>query len=85
VIPVGSDAEWVVVFSTADQAEADMIHGLLESNGFPVIVQSKGLKGMATLFGHAAVGQLVIKVPPDQVEAARALLEAPIDPGFDDE
>lgn len=69
-------ADWVEVFVTHDQMEMEMIKGLLASNGFEVVVEAKDWKQMPVIFGHAAKGELVIKVPPDMAEAAIALLEA---------
>ncbi len=71
--------EWVEVFRTSDQMEMEFIRGLLETNGFPVVVEAKGLKAMPSIFGHAAYGELILKVPPDLEAQARALLEAPVE------
>lgn len=68
--------EWEEVFRTGEQVEAELVRGLLSTNGFPVVVEAKGLKSMPVIFGHAAYGELILKVPPDRWEEARALLEA---------
>lgn len=74
-----SYAAWVEVFVTHDQMEMEMIKGLLTTNGFEVVVEAKGWKQMPVIFGHAATGELVIKVPPDKADAAIALLAADVE------
>ena len=70
--------EWVEVFRTHDQMEAEFFKGLLQTNSIPVILEPKGLKALPGIFGHAALGQLVLKVPPDLAELAQQILAAPI-------
>lgn len=69
--------EWVEVFRTHDQMEAEFFKGLLQTNSIPVILQAKGLKALPGIFGHAALGQLVLKVPPGLADLAEQLLAAP--------
>ena len=71
--------DWEVVFRTAQQVEMELIRGLLETNGFPVVVQATGLKSMPVIFGAAAYGEWILKVPPDRAEQARELLAARAD------
>ncbi|MGE5673084.1 MAG: DUF2007 domain-containing protein [Mycobacterium leprae] len=73
---MGQYDAWIEVFRTGDQVEAEVIRGLLQTNGFPVVVEAKGLKSMAVLLGHAAQGELIVKVPPDRADEARAMLAA---------
>lgn len=72
--------EWEEIFRTGDDVEAEMVRGLLEMNGFPVVVESKGLKALPTIFGHAASGERILRVPPDMAEAAREFLAAAPEP-----
>ncbi|MFZ5813861.1 MAG: putative signal transducing protein [Bacillota bacterium] len=72
--------EWVEVFRTTDQIEAEFMKGLLETSQIPVLMEAKGLKAMPYIFGHAASGQLLLKVPPDLAELARQILEAEAEP-----
>lgn len=74
-----SKESWEPVFRTHDQIEAELIRGLLTTNGFPVIVESKGQKAMAVIFGNAATGELILKVPPDLAEQALEFLAADIE------
>lgn len=76
---MASKEGWVEVFRTHDQMEAELIKGLLTTNGFPVVVQPKGAKTMPVIFGHSAPGQLVLTVPSELAEQARALLEAEVE------
>lgn len=71
--------EWVEVFITHDQMEAEFMKGLLETSSIPVVVEAKGLKAMPFYFGHSALGQLILKVPPDRADLAKALLEARVE------
>lgn len=72
--------DWEVVFQTESQVEAEIIKGLLATGNIPVVVQPKGLKSMATIFGHSVGGQLLLKVPPDQADLARQLIAADFEP-----
>lgn len=73
---MAQDPKWEEVFATSDQVEAELVRGLLDTSGIPVVIEAKGLKAMPTYFGHAAYGELILKVPPDQVDLALALLAA---------
>lgn len=70
--------EWVEVFRTHDQMEAEFFKGLLQTNSIPVILEARGLKALPGIFGHAALGQLVLRVPPDLADLAEQLLAAPV-------
>lgn len=68
--------EWEEVFIATEPMEAEMIKGLLETGGIPVLIEARGLKAMPYIFGNSAYGQLFLKVPPDQVDLARSILQA---------
>ncbi len=68
-----------MVFRTSDQVEAEFIRGLLVTSEIPAVLEAKGFKSMAVFFGHSAIGELLIKVPPDLEELALQLLAAPAD------
>jgi hypothetical protein len=75
-------ADWEEVFIATEPMEAEMVKGLLESAGIPVVIEARGLQAMPGIFGHGAPGQLRLKVPPDQVDLALAILRAESeDPG----
>lgn len=68
--------EWVEVFSTSEPMEAELVKGLLETNQIPVLIQARGQKALGFIFGSAAVGEFVLKVPPDLAELAGEILAA---------
>ncbi|HYG57490.1 MAG TPA: DUF2007 domain-containing protein [Symbiobacteriaceae bacterium] len=70
---------WVEVFRTGEDFHMEFMRGLLTTNGIPVVVERQGFKDMPIILGVAAVGQLILKVPPDREREARELLEAPVE------
>jgi|GEM_PF-6184180 len=69
--------KWEIVYNTHDELDCEFAKGLLSTNGFPVVMERRGAKTLAGIFGHAAaLGELVLKVPPDVAEQAKALLAA---------
>lgn len=86
------DVEWVEVFRAPDHIEAEIVRGLLEASGIPVIIEARGAQALPYILGPARVGgYILVLVPPDQEEAARELLAArgeppsPPDPDGGDE
>lgn len=73
------EQEWEEVFRTPGQVEAELMKGLLATNGFSVVVEATGLKSMPVFFGHAAIGEFVLMVPSSQAEQARQLLAADVE------
>lgn len=67
---------WVRVYETGDDLQMEFVRGLLTTNGVPVIVQRTGAKDMGMIFGAAATGSLILKVPPDMEETALGLIES---------
>jgi Putative prokaryotic signal transducing protein len=63
--------DWVEVASTGDDAEAEIIAGLLESEDIPVEIQ-----GAPSPFPEdlGALGFTKVFVPPDRAEEARTLI-----------
>lgn len=70
---------WVEVFRTHDDMEAELVRGLLKTGNIPVMIEGRGMKSMPYIFGHAAFGQLILKVPPDLADLARELLAAQVE------
>jgi len=64
------DDELVTVFDTKDEAEVMVVQGLLESQGIETLVGNPEVP-QDVLPG---VGAIVIRVRPDQAEAARNLI-----------
>jgi hypothetical protein len=63
-------SELVIVFDTKDEAEAMVVKGLLESAGIDSMISNPEVP-QDVLPG---VGEIVIRVRPDQAEAARNLI-----------
>ena len=75
------DVEGVEVYKAPDHIEAELIRGLLEGNGIPVLTDARGAQALPFILGPARVGGFIsILVPPDQEEAARELLAAREEP-----
>ena len=71
-----STGDWVQVFETGDDLQMEFVRGLLTTNGIPVVVQRTGAKEMGIIFGAAATGSLILRVPPDLEQQALELLES---------
>ena len=63
--------EWVEVASSGDDEEAEIIAGLLESEGFPVVIEGPSSSFPEDL---GAMGMSRVLVPPDRAEEARVLI-----------
>ncbi len=63
--------EWVEVASSGDDEEAEIIAGLLESEGFPVVIEGSSSSFPEDL---GAMGMSRVLVPPDRAEEARVLI-----------
>jgi hypothetical protein len=63
--------EWVEVASSGDDEKAEIIAGLLESEGIPVEIE-----GAPSSFPEdlGTLGRTRVLVPPDRAEEARALI-----------
>lgn len=69
------DAEWVEVHKAPDHVEAELVRGLLEASGIPVLTQARGAQALPFLLGPARVGgHIAILVPPECEQTARELL-----------
>jgi hypothetical protein len=66
--------ELVKVAYAQNQAEAEMIQGLLENEGIPSVLQALGVNGPQLGFGVLVRSPQRVMVRADQTEEARALL-----------
>lgn len=57
-----------------------MVKGLLEQSGIRVIQVLKGFKSLTPIFGMGASGEIELKVHPDAVDLARAIIAAEPEP-----
>ncbi len=64
--------DWVEVASSGDDEEAEIIAGLLESEGFPVVIEGTPSSPFPEDLG--AFGRTRVLVPPDRAEEARVLI-----------
>lgn len=66
-----ADSELVEVFDTQQESEAMVVHGLLESAGIDSIISNLD----APQDVLPGVGGVVVRVNPEQAEAARQIIE----------
>lgn len=71
----------LVELHRCDQAEAVVVKSLLESEGIPALLRSR-LAHSVHPFTVGAQGEVVILVPPAEVERARVLLQERKGPGL---
>ncbi len=69
--PVPDNQELVEVFGTKEESEAMVVRGLLESAGIDTLVS--GLDAPQDIL--PGVGGIIVRVPADQAEDARRILE----------
>jgi hypothetical protein len=67
-------ADLVEVAYVPDRAQAEMILGLLESNGIPSLLQQTGINGPLVGVGLLPDAAQRVMVDPDRADAARTLL-----------
>ncbi|MDO8684049.1 MAG: DUF2007 domain-containing protein [Armatimonadota bacterium] len=68
------DEEWVSLGSIADEAEFQIVKGLLESSGIPVWVRSD-IISWAGINRPGDIGEKFISVPASKVEEAREIIK----------
>lgn len=66
---------WIVVYKSGTDYDADIVRDRLDDAGIPAVVLTQRDHAFNLTVGDLA--QVHVLVPPDHVEAARALLEAP--------
>ena len=70
-VPIERERELVKVFDTADEAEALVVQGLLESNGIEALRAYRD----APQDVLPGVGGIVLRVRPSDAEEARSIIE----------
>ncbi len=70
-VPIERERELVQVFDTADEAEALVVQGLLESNGIEALLTNLD----APQDVLPGVGGIVLRVRPSDAEEARSVIE----------
>lgn len=66
--------EFVTIFSTRSPVEADVVRGLLETNGIMAFILSATSRSIFP-FSVSELGEVRIVVHPDEVEEARRIIE----------
>ena len=69
--PMPEESQLVQVFGTQDEAEAQVVRGLLESAGIEALLT--GLDAPQDIL--PGVGGVVVRVAPEQADEARRLIE----------
>lgn len=70
-LPIERERELVSVFDTADEAEALVVQGLLESNGIETLLTNLD----APQDVLPGVGGVVLRVRPQDADEARSIIE----------
>ncbi len=68
----GDSQDWVEVTAVGDDEEAEIIAGLLESEGIPCEIEGSPASPWPENLG--AMGTSRVMVPPDRLKEARALI-----------
>ncbi len=70
-----SDEEWVPVLTTPNQAQAEILRGLLEAQGVSVwLLQEPAARAIGLQVGP--LGEIQLLVPQSQAAQARAVVDA---------
>jgi hypothetical protein len=72
-MPAGKDAEWIVIYETPSQSDADLVRTTLEVAGYRVGLQREATPGVL-IPGYDTPGRLTISVPPEDADDARDYL-----------
>ena len=71
-----SEQQWDVIDSVPGEIQAELLRGLLVSQGIPAYLSQEGLGHFGYVVTVGALGKVDILVPASKVEEARAVLEA---------
>ncbi len=78
------DERWVVVLTTYNQAQADILRGLLEAQGVPArLLQEPAARALGLQVGP--LGEIQIVVPESRAAAGQAVVSAFFRGDFEDE
>ncbi|MDI6801284.1 MAG: DUF2007 domain-containing protein [Thermodesulfovibrionales bacterium] len=69
--------EWVEIYITYDQLEAEMIKDLLESGGIPVVLRSSKVSPYPVNIGK--IGEVKILVRDEDKETSEKVIEGRVD------
>ncbi|OGO27031.1 MAG: hypothetical protein A2Z16_01500 [Chloroflexi bacterium RBG_16_54_18] len=69
-----ADTEWEVVSETAGSFNAEMLKGLLEAQGIPVLLSQEGLGHSVYSLTVGPLGRVQVLVPAELIDRARSVL-----------
>ena len=70
-----SEKKWAVLDEVGGTLNAELIKGLLEAQGVPVILSQEGAGHSVYAMNVGSLGQVQLLVPEDRLEEARQILE----------
>jgi len=70
----GQHEKWVVIFTTYDPLEAEIIKDLLESGGIPVVVRSSKVRPYPVNIGKIGEVKILVR-EEDKAEAEKVIEE----------
>jgi hypothetical protein len=70
-----NNIEWEVVDEVPGDLTAEILKGLLEAQGIPVLLSQEGLGHSAIAITVGSLGRVQMLVPPQMVERARQVLK----------
>jgi hypothetical protein len=70
-----TDNEWVVVHEADGNLQAEIMRGLLEAQGIPVLLSQEGAGHFAYVTTVGSLGIVEVMVPSEHVQAAQRVLE----------
>ena len=71
-----SEQQWEVIDSVPGEIQAELLRGLLVSQGIPAYLSQEGLGHFGYVVTVGALGKVDILVPSSRIEEARAVLDA---------
>ena len=66
---------WKSVYTVQGEFQAEVLRGLLEAQGIPVHLSQEGI-ARAYGFGVGPLSEVELFVPPNQIQAAKKVLES---------
>ncbi len=71
-----SEQQWEVIDSVPGEIQAELLRGLLVSQGIPAYLSQEGIGHFGYVVTVGALGRVDILVPASKVEEARRVLDA---------
>jgi hypothetical protein len=71
-----SEEQWEVIDSVSGEIQAELLRGLLVSQGIPAYLSQEGIGHFGYVVTVGALGKVDILVPSSRIEEARHVLDA---------